>query len=161
MITKEHQEILDSIADGEPMYRAVRRYPSIKSAQKWIGLTKADAELGEAYATAQQAAAYRLVDEAKEIADDPEEDPQRARNRIDIRKWTASKIGSKVFGERLDIEVTAGVNIRAAMIAAEQRVTPVTPMLPPSYTDAVAEPIDEASPPDDTSVDRGKVDPWS
>jgi len=65
-------------------------------------------------ARARQDAAEHWADELKVIADDPGLDPQRARNRIDARKWLASKFNPRQFGERMDLTVTERVDPSAA-----------------------------------------------
>lgn len=62
-----------------------------------------------------------LAQEVIEIAD-TEEDPQKARNMIDARKWYASKIAPKTYGDRVDVNVTETVNIRHALDDARARV---------------------------------------
>lgn len=45
------------------------------------------------------------------------------RLRVDVRKWAASKLKPKTYGERLDLSVTQEpISIIGALKAAEQRV---------------------------------------
>jgi hypothetical protein len=78
-------------------------------------------ELGNSYTRARQHMADVLVDEAKEIADDPDRDPQRARNQIDIRKWIASKHNARVYGDRIDVNVSQTISILDALSEAKAR----------------------------------------
>lgn len=76
--------------------------PSVVSVREWIN---EDGELAKQYAHAREAQADFYADEIIEIAD-TETDPQRARVRIDARKWIASKMLPKVFGDKLTQELT-------------------------------------------------------
>lgn len=62
------------------------------------------------------------ADEIVDIADnDP--DPHRARNRIDARKWLASKMNAKQYGERLDVNVQGTIDLAGIVNAARQRLS--------------------------------------
>lgn len=56
------------------------------------------------YARARETQADSLAEEIIEIAD-TEEDPQRARVRVDARKWFASKVAPKRYGDKVDLNV--------------------------------------------------------
>lgn len=71
----------------------------------------------EQYTRAREAQADALVDEILEIADEAERDigkdgkanhelVQRARLRVDARKWVAAKMRPKKYGERITAEVS-------------------------------------------------------
>lgn len=72
------------------------------------------------YARAQQMRGELLVDEIIDIAD-TEPDPQAARNRIDARKWYASKMMPQKYGDRIDLNVNQTVDIGAALSEAQKR----------------------------------------
>ena len=67
-----------------------------------------------------------LIDGAREILD-AEPDTNRAKLTWDVLKWTAGKFDPQQFGERMDINLTATVDIGAALAEARNRVT-VRPM---------------------------------
>jgi transposase-like protein len=60
-------------------------------------------EFAEQYAIAKEESADYLAEEMLEIADDRSEDPQSRRVRVDTRKWIASKMKPKKYGEKLDV----------------------------------------------------------
>lgn len=68
-----------------------------------------DLAAAQALVRARLDAAHIEADEAKEIAD-TELDPQRARNRIEVRKWRAGVFNPKQFGQKIDLTVTDTVN---------------------------------------------------
>ena len=57
------------------------------------------------YARAREERSHMMADEIIEIAD-TEPDPNRARVRIDARKWWASKVNKKDYGDRVTAEVS-------------------------------------------------------
>lgn len=78
-------------------------------------------DAAEEYACAQQARSEAFVDEIITISD-TEPDAQRARNRIDARRWYASKMLPGKFGDRIEVNVAATVDIRAALEESRARV---------------------------------------
>lgn len=58
------------------------------------------------YARARESQMEAMAEDIIDIADDKEEDPQRARLRVDTRKWLMSKIAPKVYGDRTRHELT-------------------------------------------------------
>jgi hypothetical protein len=56
------------------------------------------------------AQADTFADEVVSIADN-DEDYQRARNRIDARRWAAKVINPQRYGDRLDLNVTERPNL--------------------------------------------------
>ncbi len=74
-----------------------------------------------AIAHARADSTYVLADEIKGIADnDP--DPQRARNRIEARKWLAARFNARQFGDKLALEVELKVDPAAAHQRALARI---------------------------------------
>ncbi len=61
-----------------------------------------DVEFADKYARAREDQADYHAEEIVDIAD-TETDPNIARVRIDARKWKASKLKPKVYGEKLDL----------------------------------------------------------
>lgn len=85
---------------------------------------KADPKLSELFARALAAGADARADDIIDIADtDP--DPQRARNRIDARKWNAAKARPEKYGERIDLNVNQKLDIKGARTAALDRLRPI------------------------------------
>lgn len=66
-----------------------------------------DAGLAERYARARETQGHREADEIRLIADTATtETVQVARLQIDARKWRAAKLAPKVYGDRMDLDVT-------------------------------------------------------
>ncbi len=89
--------------------------PAISSIFKWMGENKA---FSEQYARAKEEQAELLADEIIQIADDGKNDTYldeegrkkvdhdvvaRSRLRVDARKWVASKLKPKKFGDKLQV----------------------------------------------------------
>ncbi len=109
---------------------------TLKNALKTVGLSNSSfngalssvRETSVRYIRARELNADILVDEAMEIADS-DIDPQIARNRIDIRKWIASKHKPKVYGERIDLNVSQTISVLEARSEAQARLSTL-PELP-------------------------------
>lgn len=112
--------ICDRLANGESL-RAICRddeMPVQSTVFKWLDQQPAFAKQ---YARAREAQADTLADEILEIADDTSRDTivtekngeqpnsewiTRSRLRVDARKWLASKMAPKKYGEKLDLDAT-------------------------------------------------------
>jgi hypothetical protein len=105
-------EVCERLANGESM-RAILRdehMPASSSIYKWLRFVP---DFAEQYARARQDQADTIADETVWIAD-TEEDPQRARVRIDARKWMAGKLRPKVYGDKVDVEHKGAINVLVA-----------------------------------------------
>ena len=80
-------------------------------------------ELAVSYCRAREMQADVLVDEAIAAVDDPSIDPQRGRNMADIRRWAASKYNSRIYGDRVDLNVSTAISITDALTQARSRAS--------------------------------------
>lgn len=99
---EERQEIYDRICIGIARGKSLRELcdgqkPNIDTIRVWL---IEDTAFSAQYARAREHQADYYADEIIEIAD-TETDPAKARNRMDARKWKASKLKPKVYGDRL------------------------------------------------------------
>lgn len=85
---------LKSILDGDPSM------PNRDTVYEWL---HDDAAFSDNYTRAREAQADYFADEISTIAD-TEPDPNKARVRIDARKWAAGKLKPKVYGDRINID---------------------------------------------------------
>jgi hypothetical protein len=72
------------------------------------------------YASARKSRADLYADEILDIADN-EPDPQKARNRIDARKWLAAKMDPHQYSERIDLNVGGTIDIIGALAEGKRR----------------------------------------
>ena len=115
-------EICDAIACSTKGIKRLcaenEHWPSLDTIFRWKKKYKYFSDL---YARAKQQQIEPLVDEILEIADDGENDYtvnakgqtvadhdhiQRSKLRIDTRKWLASKLAPKIYGDRIQVENT-------------------------------------------------------
>ena len=121
LYTKELADLIcERLASGESM-RSISRdddMPCMATMFKWL---RENEEFSQQYARAKAESADALVEEMLDIADDGTNDwmekhgkddagwiengehIQRSRVRIDTRKWIASKLKPKKYGEKLDL----------------------------------------------------------
>ena len=93
-------EVCRRIAEGESLRRITRdpHIPSLGTVIKW---RREVPGFLQQYAQAMEDRADTYADEIIDIADE-EADPQKARVRVDARKWVASKLKSKAYGDKVD-----------------------------------------------------------
>lgn len=97
--------ICEAIATGEALYRMCEErsdLPAERTIYQWL---EKHPEFAQKYARARERQADRNADEIVTIAD-TEEDPQRARVRMDARKWRASKLAPKRYGDKVQQEIS-------------------------------------------------------
>jgi hypothetical protein len=109
---EERQEIYDRICVGIAEGSSLRELcadgkPSIETIRVWL---IEDADFSAQYTRAREAQAEFYADEIIHISD-TEPDPAKARNRIDARKWKASKLAPKVYGDKLTLDGELNVTI--------------------------------------------------
>lgn len=87
--------------------------PSEDTIERW---EQRDPDFSGQYARAREARAALLVEQSMEIVDGLGDAPtseqiQAARLRVDTRKWFASKLAPKKYGERLQTDATVTANV--------------------------------------------------
>lgn len=125
--------ILEAVANGAALSTAIKSASPVPS-YAWAKLQlRTNSELKIAYQQAVEDRADRLAEELMELADTPMPEGldgpgrsawvQQMRLRVDVRKWAASKLKPKTYGERLDLSVSNDpISITAALENAKQRV---------------------------------------
>lgn len=106
--------ICERIAQGESL-RAISADIGIPASTVCEWLSK-DAAFAEQYAHAREAQADTLADEIIGIADS-EGDPQKLRLMVDARKWVASKLKPKRYGDKVDVEHSGAVTVEVRKCA--------------------------------------------
>lgn len=105
------QEIFDAIcmriASGgdNSSLRAICKEAGMPSRQTFNEWRQRNAALQEQYDRACLDREDTYFDELIEIAD-TEPDPQRARNRMDARKWAWARMNRKKFGDKVEMDAT-------------------------------------------------------
>ena len=85
---------------------------------KWMAQ---NADFAQMYARAREERAHMIADEIIQIAD-TEEDPQRARVRIDARKWWVGKANAKHYGDKTQVDLTVTKDVGAMTDAELERI---------------------------------------
>ena len=97
-------EICEQLSEGKSL-RSIckaKRLPSCSTIFLWLSKYP---EFSEQYARAREEQADAIADECLDIAE-TEPDVQRARLKIDVRKWCASKMKPRKYGDRITQEHT-------------------------------------------------------
>lgn len=97
-------EICERIAEGEGLVTICKGegMPNISTIFRWL---ESKPGFCDRYARAREEQAEVHADEILSIAD-TEEDVNRAKVRIDARKWTASKLRPKKYGNYQQVDMT-------------------------------------------------------
>lgn len=113
------EKILQHIAQGKSIEKACK-LEGISDDTFWAEVNRSEEFLG-LYKVAKSSAALRFAEEAIEIADESEADTfydedgklvvnyehiQRAKLRIDVRKWAASRLAPSLYGDKQQMEVS-------------------------------------------------------
>lgn len=103
--------ICERVAYGESMRSICRddAMPSMSSIFKWL---RENEKFSQQYAKACEERSEAMIEEMLEIADDGSEDVQRSRLRVDTRKWYASKLKPKKYGDRLGLDHDGQIDVR-------------------------------------------------
>jgi hypothetical protein len=132
-------QILDSMAGGQSM-----RQSCLKAgigASTWLDWCAADRDLDERYARARLSLLDAMVDQIITLADSPvavldtgATDPALVRQRqlqIDARRWILSKLAPRIYGDKLDVNVSdTRISISGALAAAQARLVDVIDVTP-------------------------------
>lgn len=130
--------ICEALANGESLRTIClpAEMPSVATVCRWLGEKPTFADQ---YARAREAQADTLADEILDISDNGVNDwiekfgaegqstgweyngdaVQRSRLRVDSRKWYASKLAPKKYGDKIDIEHSGTVNLHSALTQAK------------------------------------------
>lgn len=109
--SKYSQELADRIceqlASGQSMRTVCKAddMPSMQSVFTWL---RTYPKFLEQYARAKEEASDAFVEQMLDIADSSTTEVQRDRLRVDTRKWIASKLKPKKYGDRLNVESPDG-----------------------------------------------------
>lgn len=121
------EAICDRLAEGESLRKICKdqKMPAARNVHVWV---EENDEFRQQYARAREAQADKYAQEIIEIADEecvvvkhPKEGEDvevafdsalvaNKRLRVDARKWAASKLAPKKYGDKLDLEVNANIN---------------------------------------------------
>ena len=134
-------EICLRMLDGESLKRICQdeHMPSRRTVFRWL---VDDEDFRQEYELPREMLGDLLFDEIKDIADDARNDfmerlaadgtiertpdhenIHRSKLRVETRKWMASKLIPKRYGDKLDVEVKAGGGLAAELAAARRRVS--------------------------------------
>ena len=103
--------ICKKVSEGQALLHVCEEegFPNQTTVFRWLNEKE---EFRNKYARAREVQIERMALDALRIADDPNEDPQSRRVRVDTRKWILSKWAPKKYGDKLEVEQTGEQTIR-------------------------------------------------
>jgi len=145
-------EIVGQVSSGKALSTVLRQ----DNMPTWVGfhaMVAQDAKLATAYEKAVQDRADRLADEILQLSDEPMPEHlegamasawvQQKRMQVDARKWIASKLKPRTYGDRIDMTVRdERISVIDALEAAKARVTNMAPLALDNVTDVDSRPVD-------------------
>lgn len=143
------EAVANDILEGMSLREAVKRAGT--NVHEFHAILAEDQKAAAHYARAQEFRADILADEIIHIADQ-DGDSGVTRNKIEARKWIASKLKPKTYGDRIDLNVSQTLDIAGTLALAQQRLRPAHDLIehnPPQVIDSIAvsipEPLDKQS----------------
>ena len=102
--------ICSRLAIGESLNRICKDadMPAMSTVFGWLSKHP---EFLEKYTRAREAQAESHADQLVEIADNPDIDANHKRIMVDARKWVASKLKPKRYGDKLDLDHSGSVGL--------------------------------------------------
>lgn len=103
--------ICKKVSEGQALLHVCEEngFPNQTTVFRWLNERE---DFRNKYARAREIQIERMALDALRIADDPNEDPQSRRVRVDTRKWILSKWAPKKYGEKLEVEQTGEQTLR-------------------------------------------------
>jgi len=125
--------LLEDIANGASLSAALQRLDPAPSYWWAKDCLRRNPDLKARYQEAVEDRSDRLAEELFELADTPMPEGldgpaasafvQQLRIRVDVRKWAASKLAPRTYGEKIDVSVAeTRISITAALAIADARV---------------------------------------
>lgn len=98
-------KILTMLAQGKSLRRICHENPSLPTITTIMNWLNKDKSFLEQYMRAREMGAHFLVEEIIDIADSAKDRTavEKARVQVDARKWAASKLAPKKYGDKLDV----------------------------------------------------------
>ena len=142
-VTEIQEKVVEAIQTGRSLRQVCQDdgMPDFRTVQRWI---VSDGQFAVRYARARMAQADVLFDRMEAVEEAVSAgtmDSHAARVVLDSMRWRASKLAPKIYGDRLDVQVSdTRISISGALAAAQSRlvdVVDVTPRLSASIVQAV------------------------
>lgn len=114
------EQILLLYANGQSLEAICKQdgFPSREIVARWM---RDVITFHDSFSRAMAAHGEALASQTLDIAD-TELDAAKARNRIQVRQWLASKLKPERYGEKLDVNLKGQIDISAAITEAASRV---------------------------------------
>lgn len=116
------QELADRIcaelAEGQSL-RTICKAEGMPTKTAVFNWLRVNETFREQYAIAKQESADAFVEEMLDIADDLTDEAQSRRVRVDTRKWIASKLKPKKYGDKLELAGKVDSTVNAVVTFVE------------------------------------------
>lgn len=135
------EQFLERVRSGVRSVNSISKDDDMPSSYTIYKVLDEDSEFAEKYARATTERADVMLEEVFDIADDNEGDVrklsdgreivdkdhiQRARLRVDTRKWAMGKMAPKKYGDKVDMTV----DVRGSALSEEEQVSRIEALIP-------------------------------
>ncbi len=128
---KQIELVIKGIYEGESVTKTLKKHGITK--QTFYDALHENPLLEDYYIRAQQAQTEINLDEMRDVAFN-ESDAAKARNIIDVLKWTNERLNPKKFGARMDLNVNQTIDLKGALLEAKSRSMQVIDIQPKRLT---------------------------
>ena len=146
-VTEIQEEILVQLHLGQSLRQVCKRenMPDLRTIGRWL---IDDESFARKYARARMAQADTLFDRMEAVEESVTAgtmDSHAARVVLDSMRWRASKLAPKVYGDRLDVNVSdTRISISGALAAAQARLVDVIDVTPSASSHALTHNVHSA-----------------
>ena len=132
-VTEIQEKVITEIQTGRSLRQVCgdEGMPNFRTVQRWI---VSDGQFAVRYARARTAQADTLFDRMEAVEEAVSAgtmDSHAARVVLDSMRWRASKLAPKIYGDRLDVQVSdTRISISGALAAAQARLVDVVDVTP-------------------------------
>tara|TARA_R110000868_G_scaffold155841_1_gene382450 strand:+ start:360 stop:833 length:474 start_codon:yes stop_codon:yes gene_type:complete len=136
-VTEIQEKLLAEIQTGRSLRQVCtdEGMPHFTTVLRWVA---ADGQFASKYARARTAQADTLFDRMEAVEEAVSAgtmDSHAARVVLDSMRWRASKLAPKVYGDRLDVQVSdTRISISGALAAAQARLVDVVDVTPHAHS---------------------------
>lgn len=120
---EKFEAVVGEVFEGMSLNDALLKHGLTR--QSFYEFKSENVKSADAYVRARQSRVELMVEQIIAIADNPDIDPNRARNMISVRQWSASKIIPHVYGDKIELNVNTKASIVDALAEAVARPLPI------------------------------------
>lgn len=119
-------ELVEHMIDGRTLHEfcKMQGHPGYNVLFRWF---ETYPELARRYQYAREIQADRIADELLSVADDPDIPSDQKKHMLDARKWVASKLKPKSYGDRIELNAKVEHEYSVSALLRSLQPSPLVP----------------------------------